>query len=140
MKPHILYKSRQATGWTRVDMLLAVYDGVIRAIDQGIAASMQPGTGIPATARLQAQKLLLLLLEGIDPKAGEVAESSRQLLVFCVEQIQSAVTSDWMTARKVLALLREGFQDIREEAQKLEESGQIPRLDWSLTNAELARA
>jgi flagellar protein FliS len=140
MKPHILYKSRQATGWTRVDMLLAIYDGAIRAIDQGIAATVSYGAIVPPVHRLQAQKLLLLLLEGVNPRTGTAADYTQKLLVFCTEQIQSSASADWMTARKVLNCLREAFQEVREEARRMEESGAIPRLDWSGVTPELARA
>lgn len=140
MKPHLLYRSRQANGWTRIDMLLSIYDAVIRAIDQGIASTMHVENQVPAPVTLQTQKLLLLLLEGIDPKGGQLTESATQLLVYCIERVQTGQPREWMTARKVLSGLREAFQEIREEARGLEEVGAIPRLDWSGSTAELALA
>ena len=121
-------------------MLLAIYDAAIRAVDQGVASTMAPGSAIDPAHRLAAQKLLLLLLEGIDPKLDALAENTQQLIVYCTQQVQSASVRDWMTVRKILGLLREAFEQVRDVANALEEEGVIPPLEWGLTTAELARA
>lgn len=128
MTPYQKYRTSTACGWTRVDMLLAVYDAAILALDEALAGPAADAAAAPE-ARLKAQQLVLLLLEGIDDSAGEPAPSIRRLLLFVLDRLQSRSGDDWRDARKVLSLLRDGFQQVADEARRLEQSGAIPPLN-----------
>ncbi len=134
MTPYNLYRTRAATGWTRIDMLLAIYDAALRALDEALAAMTAQGQAAPQV-RLKAQQFVLLLLEGIDESAGEPAPSIRRLLLFVLDRMQEGTKSSWHDARKVLALLREAFQQVASEAVRLEQQGAIPPLDLTTTVA-----
>lgn len=132
MSPYEKYRSQITTSWTRIDMLLALYDGAIRCLDRGIAGSgSSPGGArepVPATGVLEAQNLILALLEGLDDSVGEPAPSIRRLLLFCLDRVQTRSPSSWSEAREILNTLRDGFRQIADEARTLELQGQLPPL------------
>lgn len=139
MTPHDCYRTRAATGWTRIDMLLALYDAALRTLDETLAAMAARGQA-PPQLLLKAQQFVLLLLEGIDESAGEPAPSVRRLLVFVLERVQTTEAAAWRDARKVLGQLREAFQQVADEARRLEQRGEIPPLNRSTTVACSASA
>ena len=66
------YSSQRANGWARIDMLLAIYDGILDRIRK-VDVARQAGDSVAAeTHRLAAQRLVLQLIGGIDLKYGEV--------------------------------------------------------------------
>lgn len=139
MTPYDRYRTRAATGWTRIDMLLALYDAALRAVDEALAGMTTQGQATPQV-RLKAQQFVLLLLEGIDASAGEPAPSIRRLLLFVLDRLQAEGVAAWRDARKVLGLVREAFQQVADEACRLEQQGVIPPLDLSTTVACSASA
>ncbi len=139
MTPQMMYRQRQAAGWTRIEMLLAIYDAAISAIGEGVAELSGAGS-VSSVSRLKSQKALLVLLEGIDPEAGEVAASAQRLVAWCVQQIQSEDLPAWEATSRVLQTLRSGFAGIHEEANRLEQSREIPALDWTARSCGLGQA
>lgn len=132
MSPYEKYRTQITTGWTRIDMLLALYDGAVRCLERGItAAPAQPGAtsqALPATNVLEAQNLILALLEGLDDSVGEPVPSIRRLLLFCLDRVQTRSPSSWSEAHHILNTLRDGFRHIADEARTMELQGQLPPL------------
>lgn len=128
MHPYQAYRRQTQFAWTRVDMLLAIYDATIASLDAGIEAMQGQDQKMDPAHQLRASQLLLLILDGIDAEGSEVAARIRDLCLFCVNQVSSPTVAAWTSARDVLSTLREGFQAIREEAIQLEAAGVIPQV------------
>jgi len=129
MSPHARYQSHAVSGWTRIDMLLSIYQTLNRQLEAGIADSERTGLSPPPSELLRVQQLLLLLLDGLDDSAADTAPPIRSLLLFALTQAQSQTMLGWRSAQRVLATLEDAFQSIAEEARQLEQSGAIPPLN-----------
>jgi flagellin-specific chaperone FliS len=128
MQPHLAYRRQAHSAWTRIEMLLAIYDGAISSLDQGITALQQADQRQYPRHHLRASQLILLLIDGLDEDHGELATRIRDLCTFCIRQIGQPSAESWTNARNVLITLREGFHSIREEGIRLEAEGAIPPL------------
>ncbi|AMV22750.1 flagellar protein FliS [Planctomyces sp. SH-PL14] len=124
------YRQVKAQGWSRVDMVLALYDRTIASIDEGLERIRlgQPEALSPIRARVQ--RLLLGLIEGMDIAGDETSRQMARVLVFAMQRMADSTELSWSDARRVIVPLREGFAGIREEAIRGEQQGTIPPLDW----------
>lgn len=128
MQGYQAYKQSTISNWTRIDMLLAIYDGTLASLDAGIDALNRGDQAAFARHQIKTTRLLILLLDGVNPDGSEVARNVRDLCVYCVEQVTTPVVEQWVHARDILATLQEGFAGIREEAIQLEANGEFPEL------------
>ena len=128
MNPHSSYKISKANAWTRIDMLLLIYERTIEALDQGIEI-LESGelSGLIQT-RMEAQRRVLLITDGLDVDSDSTAVHILNLCVFILEQISSDEVDKWKASLKLIETLHEGFQAIADEARELERDGKIPQL------------
>ncbi|WP_175517389.1 flagellar protein FliS [Planctomicrobium piriforme] len=137
MHPHLAYRRSAQSAWTRIDMLLAIYNAAIESMDSGIDLLNRHDSQAYPSAQLRTSQLLLLLLDGIDPDSAEVSARIRDLCIFCFSQISTPSIENWTNAREVLATLRDGFEAIRAEGVRLEAEGVIPQLSMSASHTVL---
>ncbi|WP_437227807.1 hypothetical protein SH661x_000565 [Planctomicrobium sp. SH661] len=137
MTPQQAYRRNAQSGWTRIEMLLAIYDATIAALDAGIDVLNQNRHDAYPAIRLRATQLFILLISGVDPEVSEVGVNIRSLCIFCLDQIETRDPAAWSDARNILATVREGFQRIREEGIQLEAQGAIPQLPQASTQTLL---
>ena len=93
-------------GWTRVDLLLQIYDRAITSIEAcGFA---NDNDDLPAYSRhfIDAQKAILAIHSGLKPDEDEVAFNVARLLHFAAIAIEKKEFED---AIKILRELRDGF-------------------------------
>jgi flagellin-specific chaperone FliS len=115
-------------GWTRIDMLLALYDRAIISV-RGAQSAQQAGDEAEFAAKfIDAQKCVLAIHGGLKPDEYEIAYDIARLLHFVLTRLSEY---NFDEAAHFLEKLRSGFDNIREEATELEKSGQIPALDLS---------
>ncbi|WP_437187420.1 hypothetical protein SH668x_000814 [Planctomicrobium sp. SH668] len=127
MTPQQAYKKNAQSARTRIEMLLAIYDSTISTIDAGIQnLQSEDRSGYPSL-QLRVSELCLLLISGLDTQST-LGARIRDLCIFCIDQTSHAEVQGWESARSVLNTLREGFLEIREEGNRLESCGEIPRL------------
>ncbi len=112
-------------GWTRIDMLLALYDRTISAIHMAQAAkdsgdSIQLGTRI-----LEANRMILGLHSGLDTDRYPLAVDVARLLNFVTLRLEEQKFDESV---HFLKKLRDSFSQIRDEATELEKKGTIPPL------------
>ncbi len=127
MKPLDAYRYDQQTpNWTRVEMLLAAFDGVIERLktaEQHLAKNeilkAQPFL-------VRAQRIVLELYSGLDLRHGEVPDNMGKLYLFVLHSIGMGETLNLPTALDVLGIIREGLDEIRETANEMERRGQVP--------------
>jgi flagellar protein FliS len=114
-------KAEGSSGWTRIDLLLAVYDKALERLNQAEAAlkAGQVSTAVPCIAK--AQLAVSVLAGGV--RAGEGNEQGVNMLRlydFVVRELREPRIERIENARKVLDTLRQGFEKIRGEANALE--------------------
>jgi flagellin-specific chaperone FliS len=124
------YQKQQASGWTRIDLLLALYDGAIERLDRALVALRQGDklSAIPLLARVQT--IVLELAAGTNPETGDPSSANlMRLYEFFATSLAGTELGVLESVRRSFHTLREGFQEIRDEAIQLERSGAIPSLD-----------
>ena len=110
-------------GWTRIEMLLQLYERAIFTMEVASAAMKTNDSACVQTQTLAAQKLVLALHNGLKPDECEVAHSVAQLLGFIMLRIEE---KNFAEAKRFLEKLHASFSQIKEEAIELETSGVIP--------------
>jgi flagellin-specific chaperone FliS len=131
MNPYQKYRRQDETlGWTRIDMLLALYDKALERLDRAEAALR---TGDTATAIPQLSKTQIIvttLAAGVRVEVNPEANTNMLALYgFVVNELARASVAGIESSRKVLRTLREGFEAVRAEANELERTGRLPSAD-----------
>lgn len=136
MLPPRAYRQKPMTGMTRVDLVLALFDGAIDRIDRAIELHGRGETNAALVQRTRAQMLVIQLAAGIDLAVGDPAsEGLLRLYEYCAHVLAHGETAEIASARDCLVTVRDGFRGIREEAVQLERSGAIPSADGRLIEA-----
>lgn len=120
------YRKDEPTGWTRMDLLLALYDKALERLDR---AEVAIRAGDPATALPQLAKTQLIVTElasGVRVEVNPEANTNMlRLYEYVAHELVKATPEAIESARKVLRTLREGFEAVRAEANELERAGRL---------------
>lgn len=117
-----IYKSQQAsTSWTRIEMLIELYDFAIASMES-LQESSQNYPEQVARDSLRVQKAIWGIFSGLDDQQ-EISQNIMRLLLFVVSCVQN---EEYEPALNILRDLRAAYGDIREEANQLESRGEIP--------------
>jgi flagellin-specific chaperone FliS len=117
----------QLQGWTRIDMLIALYDRAISTV-RSLSDHASRSEQTPPDKFLDAQKCLLAIHAGLKPDESEVAFNVARLIHFVSGEL---IAFRYDSAIVILESLRNTFESIREEATRLELNGLIPSLENS---------
>ncbi|MEO1530283.1 MAG: hypothetical protein AAFX06_33240 [Planctomycetota bacterium] len=123
MSVNVYKRQSLQSGWTRVDLLLEIYDRAIAAIQNCEAAEKAGDDVLFGKQSVLAQKALLAIHSGLKPEEDEVAFNIARLLLFAADAVEA---KNYGAAVKVLQDLRGGFAAVAEEANQLERDGVIP--------------
>jgi len=129
MNPHQQYRRNSSYGWTRIDMLLHIYNHTINSLHSGaelLKSGASPNELV--TARMDAQKKILLISDGLAVDQGGTPVQIMRLCVYALDQIQTDSPGAWESAAQVFSTVREGFEGIQEAAREAEQAGEIPAL------------
>ncbi|MFO0978566.1 MAG: hypothetical protein U0996_19325 [Planctomycetaceae bacterium] len=129
MNPHLRYQTAQTFSWTRIDMLLTIYEHVVIALTEGAVLIENGKLSDLLPVRIRAQKALLAVADGLDLDQGELPTQVLRLVVFALDQVRSNDAASWRSAARVMQTLREGFEDIQDQARLAEYDGKVPSLD-----------
>lgn len=129
MNPHLKYQTAQSWSWTRIDMLLLIYDKTLSTLNEGARLLDQNRIPELLAVRIRAMKALLAIADGLDVEQGELAVSIMRLVIFAIDQIRTSDSAAWRNAAQVLSTVREGFLEIQDQARRDEYEGRIPALD-----------
>jgi flagellin-specific chaperone FliS len=113
-------------GWTRADMLLALYQGAIERLDNASSALARGATDEVTPLLAKAQLIVLELAAGVDPSVAPAGSNVPRLCEFVLHSIRSGTPEAIASAVRILRILKDGFESIRDEANTLERSGAIP--------------
>lgn len=126
MNPRNIYQERQVGEWSRVDMLLALYNAAIDDVGRALEARRNGDELTSKREALHAERLVVELLSGLDLNHGAIAEQLQSLFLFVLKQLADGSQPQLESAIQILSSLRDGFLAIRDEAIELERSGVIP--------------
>jgi flagellar biosynthetic protein FliS len=129
MNAYRAYQQNSAPACTRIDMLLALFDGAIERMESA-ADALRRNNPYPALSVLaKAQLIVAELASGVNPEAGEVSVNLLRLYEFVSYCITTRRPEQLDAGVRVLRTLKQGFDAIRDEAVALERQGAIPALD-----------
>ena len=126
MNPHDAYQQSRASSWTRIDMLLALYDGAIDRLSQARTAMEQKDYQTATSLLLRVQRIVSELIGGLDARDEQLAGNLHRLYTYVLELVTRRTPEDASAAIDLLTTLREGWESVSEEARKLERQGVIP--------------
>ena len=129
MNPYAAYQTQANQGWTRIDVVLALFDGAIERLEKALEALRQNDADAVLTLTQRARLIVGELAASLDLSYGELPQNLMRLYEFVLYSVGQGGSDKLEAAVKVLRNLREGFQGIREEAVQLERSGQIPPVE-----------
>ena len=112
-------------GWTRVDLLLYLYDRTITSCEACETARNENDDNAYAQHLIDVNKGIMALFVGLKPETDEVAFNVARLLHFVSEAI---FRLDFQAASNTLKSLRDGFAAVADEVNELEMSGKIPSI------------
>ena len=123
----------QSAAWTRIDMLLAAYDGTIARLEQAVEYLNNNESSTKAQPLLvRAQRIVLELYAGLDLRQGEIPANMQRLYLFVLHCISVAEIDKVESAIQILSKIREGLRSIRLEAIALERNGVVHPVDHDL--------
>lgn len=132
------YQQASATSWARIDMLLALYDATLFALEHGQAAVQSNDQAALLKYRFRSQRLISELMGGVDREQGELPGNVYRLLMFALMQTSGTTEEAWASAIAVISQLQTAFREIRDQAVQLERNGQIPPLGANASEEMLA--
>jgi flagellar secretion chaperone FliS len=138
VNPYVRYKQQTTPAWTRIDMLLALFDGGIERCEKGLAALERQDSRTAKHFLVKARLIVLGLASGVVPDGDPVTTTMLRLYEYAQHALGQGSAEDVRGALNVLRILREGFQKIRTEAVDLERRGLIPPINSTSTVQSLA--
>ena len=112
-------------GWTRIDMLLALYGRTIASFRAAKSAKESGDIVMLGTKCLEANRLLLGLHSGLNTDEYPIAVNVARLLNFVSLRLEEQNFDEGVY---FLEKLQNSFSQVRDEAAELERSGKIPPL------------
>lgn len=116
----------QHASLSRIDLLLALYDGVLARLSKAEMALTNGDVPVATPYMAKAQILVTELAAGVRLDVDEqMGANMLRLYEFVVNELRTPRLASVRNAVKVLNTMREGFEGIREEANRLEQSGEL---------------
>lgn len=114
--------------WTRVDLLIALYDRAAETLDK-VAEAIRAKSDAP---RFESHAKAILLMEqivaGIDPAVASSSADVFRICEFAMNGLDAEDVDSILAAAKAFRTLREGFAAVRDDAIAMERRGEIPPL------------
>lgn len=130
------YKSQSPQPWTRIELLLALYDRAVENLDNCLGSLAKNDTASYVLQRTRAAAIVTAIRSGVLTEYGEIPNKVDQLCEYVQMCLAEGTGERISSARKVMNSLREGFKGICDEANRLERAGEIPSLPHVSTTFE----
>jgi flagellin-specific chaperone FliS len=127
MNPRNAYQQTYSSGWTRADMLLALFEGACQRLELAATALRRNDQMSAARLLTRAELIVYALAGSVDPDYG-LADQVRRLYSLATQAITAVTPEGTETALRILRSLREGVERNRDEAVRLEREGVLPPL------------
>ena len=118
MSAHQAYTSSRQHGWTRIDMLIALYQATLHSMEQ-LERQLAEGRTLPAT-QMKIQRRLLGILAGLDLSAGDLPMQIAQLVRWALSQLPSPDPQVWRKVIQSFRTICQAYESIRPEAAEQE--------------------
>jgi flagellar biosynthetic protein FliS len=119
-------KADPYAGLSRIDVLLALYDGALARLDKAAMALSNGDVPVATPYIAKAQLIVAELAAGVRVEVDEqMGTNMLRLYEYVVNELRTPRPANVANAKKVLGILREGFEAIRDEANQLEKSGEL---------------
>ena len=118
MSAHQAYSGSRRHGWTRIDMLIALYQATLLTMDQ-VQVQLVSGSVQPAT-QVQLQRRLLGILAGLDLSAGDLPMQIAQLVRWALSQLPTPDPQVWRQVIQSFRTICQAYETIRPEAAEQE--------------------
>lgn len=140
MNPYQKYaQNQQVAGLSRIDLLLALYDGALARLSKAEMALTNGDVPVATPYLCKAQLIVTELAAGVRLDVDEqMGTNMLRLYEFVVHELKTPRLENVRNAKKILTTLREGFDGIRDEANRLEKSGQLVAADRMQMVLEMA--
>lgn len=140
MNPYQKYaQTQQVAGLSRIDLLLALYDGALARLTKAEMALTNGDVPVATPYLCKAQLIVTELAAGVRLDVDEqMGTNMLRLYEFVVHELKTPRLENVRSARKILTTLREGFEGVREEANRLEKCGQLVAADRMQMVLEMA--
>lgn len=114
-----------SAGWTRIDLLLMLYDRAIASLQSCDIAKQANDSVVFRKHELSFRKTLIAIQMGLKPEESEVAYNISRLLHFVLASFDEQRFTD---CQRILENIRDGFGQVADEANELEAAGKISPL------------
>jgi flagellar protein FliS len=113
-------------GLSRIDLLLALYDGALGRLTKAEMALTNGDVPVATPYMAKAQLMVAELAAGVRVEVDEqMGTNMLRLYEYVANELRTPRLANVRNAKKVLTTLREGFEGVREEANRLERSGEL---------------
>ena len=109
MNPYLKYQQQQVPSWTRIDSLLALYDGAIERLEGALVAFAENN---PQRAKPLLDRSVYIvggMASGLDFRYGEMPQNLLRLYEFVVRCLRQRTADKTKAALGVLRTLAKGF-------------------------------
>jgi flagellar biosynthetic protein FliS len=114
------------SGLSRIDLLLALYDGALARLGKAEMALTNGDVPVATPYLAKAQLIVAELAAGVRIEVVEqMGGNMLRLYEYVANELRTPRLANVRNAAKVLTTLREGFEGVREEANRLEKSGEL---------------
>jgi flagellin-specific chaperone FliS len=119
------YEQTRALAWTRIDLILAVFDGISRQLE--LARARLEASDVPAADDLltRARIGISALATGAGNCDNDLSASIARLYDYVLRRLSQSDAGHISEALAILGTLRAGFEGIRGQARELEREGGI---------------
>ncbi len=122
------YADNRDLGWTRINLILAVFDGIVRKLEQARVVFAGGNAAAAKDALARAQIGVAALAASVGSDGQEISANFLRLYEFVCRRLGQGDEAAIDDALRVLNPLREAFEAARLQARDLERSGVIPPL------------
>ena len=125
-----VYQQKSLSGdWTRADVILMLYNRAIESIESCEIACEVGDNAAFFKHEIATRKTLIAIHAGLKPDECEIAHNIARLLHFVLASFDQ---KDFASSKAILGTIRDGFSQIADQANEMEQSGVIqpmPRTD-----------
>jgi hypothetical protein len=111
------YRRSSLTQWTRIDLLVALYQATERSLGAGAIAIERQNLPEIGALLLKVQKQILAIIEGVDD-SDDTAANVKRLLIFCLGCIASREPARWRDAARIVGELRTALEPRRDRPDR----------------------
>ncbi len=128
MNPVNVYERNCTPTLSRVDVIVALYRKALDRLQRAGALLVDQRADATGTLLAETQLIVSSLSAGWAGNSDPSAVNFLRLYEFVAHQLTLGALENIHAARRILAMLLEGFEAIRDQAVGLENRGEIPSL------------